>query len=371
MTRKRRSKNKNRGGEKSRYGSSRDRKRQQRESREKATGSSYLDLSKYEDVEFFKPKKGTNHIRIIPYEVSVDNNENAEPGYLFWEREIGVVFNVGPEEVAVVPTVAGSKKLRKHLQELVREDIIDEDEAKKHYTKRRLLYNVQDLDSDEPDKILLWDFSFHLFQKQLDAELDENEQYDAYVDLKEGYSIKVRFKEKKFGGNAYLEADRIDFEEAEDLDDDIVDQCYDLDTIVKFTDADELMALIEDEGEPEGEEDEPEEKPKRSRRSRKSSKDEEDEPEDDDDGDSDEDEEPEEEDGGGESSVSKSELQTGWKVVVQEDDGQYEAEVTSVPPKGNKVQVLFDGFEPGEVEMIDVDTIVEFKAPERRRRKKK
>ena len=45
-------------------------------------------------------EKGVNHIRIIPYEVTEDIKA-ALPGELNWEREIGVVYNVGPEEIAV------------------------------------------------------------------------------------------------------------------------------------------------------------------------------------------------------------------------------------------------------------------------------
>ncbi len=340
---------------KSRYGSNRDRRRQSREDRDKDKSFDWLNA----EAKFFKPKKGTHHLRIIPYEVTVDDHKNAEPGELYWEKEVEVIFGLGANETTVAPTEAARKKLRAHVSNLLREEIIDEEEAKEFYSKKRMLYNVLDLDSDDPDEVLLWEISFYCFQKLLDTECDEDEQYDAYTELEEGYSIKVRFAEESTGTFKFLKADKITFVEAEDLDDSIVDDCYDLDAIIKYTDADELMKLVEehqgmddggvDEVDDDEPEEEPEEKPKRSRRrSRKQ------EPE----------EEPEEEleevsDGG------KSSLEVGGTIIFEEDGDDLEAEITSIPPNGDEIQIRVEGEE--DIEFLNIADIKSYSAPEKKR----
>jgi hypothetical protein len=64
--------------------------------------------------------------------------------------------------------------------------------------------------SSEPQ---LWDMSQFLFQDKLNEEVQENEDYETFPDLEEGFTLRIRFGEGSFGKNTYATTSRIDFKD--------------------------------------------------------------------------------------------------------------------------------------------------------------
>jgi hypothetical protein len=134
--------------------------------------------------------------------------------------------------------------------------------------RERQLFNLIDL--DEPDKgVQIWDFSFHLFGKQLDKEIRNSEPEDGYEDfshLERGLTLRLGIGEKSFNGRPYYEVETINFRKRkEPYDEDILEQTHCLDDVLILLDYDKLKAILLQDDEPDDEEDE-EEKPERGRR---------------------------------------------------------------------------------------------------------
>lgn len=233
------------------------------------------------DKKYWKPKKGTNFIDILPYEVSINNHPaGIEPGQLFQQLKFKVHYGVGSEDKTVLcPTTFGKKcPICERRIELFKDVNADEEELKELKAKDRVVFNIIDLD-DEEAGVQIFEFSPHLFANMLYEEIEAADgEYDDVFSLDAGFTIKVRFSSKKIGKNEFLEATRIDFEERDPYDDSIIDDCLDLDTIANVMEYKDLELLFLDE-EPEAKpeptkqrprrEPEEEERPSRSRRDKK------------------------------------------------------------------------------------------------------
>lgn len=231
-------------------------------------------------VQFFKPEKGKMKLDILPYEVTVDNHPVVAKGDFWYQRTIFVHHNIGAEEKAYLclKTIGKKCPICEYRAKLVKSPDSDEDIIKALTPKEREVFNVMDL-NDEKAGIQLWEFSYHLFGKLLETEIREgDDDLAGFADLEGGKTLEVRFKEKKMGKNTFLEADRIDFKDRDDYDEDILEDVLDLDAILNVLSYDKLDAIftdLEDEDEKpakgkgkkakdEEEEDEEDEKPSRS-----------------------------------------------------------------------------------------------------------
>lgn len=199
---------------------------------------------------FFKPKKGTHNIDVIPYRITVDDHPiGAAKGEEWYQRTIYVHYNVGPEEKTYLcrktvgqrcPICEHAAKLRKKNREE------DEEIINALKPKERELYNV--IDTDNPDEgIQLFEMSYFLFGKLLETEMnDGDDSYVGFADPTDGYTLKVRFTEKTMGqGNPFLETSRIDFvERKKPYKVDIIDKAVDLDRILNVLSYEELEAIF-------------------------------------------------------------------------------------------------------------------------------
>lgn len=286
-----------------------------------AKGRKYLDDSAKESskrgtrlkdlpdrIEFFKEKKGTNLIDIIPYEVTDKKHLQQEVGELWYQKTIWVHFGIGVEEEAYLcpkEMKIGPCPICEHIAQIWKDK--PKEEAKELTggirAKRRELYNVINL--EEEDKgIQLWEISWHNFGVQLQEDCDDVEDENwFFANPEDGASLKVRFREAKIGSNKFLQASRVDFEDRDEpLDESLIEDAVDLDAIVNVLDYKQLAAIFlemdpeEDDDPDDGPDTDEEEEPKRGRRSRRSRKKEEKEdPEDDPDEDPDEEDNDEEE----------------------------------------------------------------------------
>jgi len=220
------------------------RARRKAENAENKGNSSYLNLP--EGVVFYKPKKGTRAIDILPYEVTVNNNPEVDKGDLWYQRTIYVHFNVGIEEKAILcPRTVGKKcPICEYIAQLKKDPEADEDLIKTIKPKERELFNVIDLDADS-DKVCLFEFSYYCFGEKLDEEIREGKpEYGDFAELEDGYSLNVRFKEESLGSIKYLKASRIDFEKRDDYDESILDDVLNLDEILSVLSYDAIEKIL-------------------------------------------------------------------------------------------------------------------------------
>ena len=218
----------------------RDRIKQRMKEQSNSQGAWCIQLPEGKEAFKTKPKM---LLDLLPYVVSVSNNPEAKKGELLDRRKYGVHRNVGIDNKSRVcpqitlglpcPICEARTKLMKGSEE-------DRAMAPEK-VKVRELYNVLDL-NDEEKGVQVWDISYHLFTKQLEEEVnnDDTGDYAGYAELKDGYTLKLRFKDKtmpdkKTGKNSepFLEVSRIDFEKRDIYPKTILDEVNDLDKCLK------------------------------------------------------------------------------------------------------------------------------------------
>lgn len=157
---------------------------------------------------------GTRKIDIFSYKVG-QGNPYADAGMLHFERTFFVHSRIGPSEDTYV-CAAKTAKQRCAVCEWVAKEGHRSDPAvvKALYPKERQLWLIHD--HAEPTKpFQIWDYSFHLFGKQLDArvKLSLPEQgYEYFADPRDGKTLLVGFAEKSIGfGKPCYEAAAFDF----------------------------------------------------------------------------------------------------------------------------------------------------------------
>jgi hypothetical protein len=257
--------------------------------RQKRESSSYGYLSLPKDINMFSPKPGSRiKMDIMPYVVTDKKHPNlsttkgtAEEGSLWYKRPFYAHRGIGADNNSVVCLRSIGKRcpICDYRTKLQKEGA-EKEELDALRSSLRNLYVVIPLDSaDHKEELHIMDISQFVFQKLLIEELEENEEYEVFPDLEEGYTLKVRWESKSIGtGNPYAQANRIDFLDRESAyDEKILDDVPDLDKVLNIMTFDELNALflqIEDEDDGGGlhedtTEDEPVEKEKPVRKTRK------------------------------------------------------------------------------------------------------
>ena len=224
-------------------------------------GGSYLNTP--DKISFFKPKKGAMELDILPYRVTVDDHPEVGKGELWYQRTIFVHYGIGIEEKAYLCPRTVKKKcpICEHLAQLKRDPDADEDLIKQLRPKERELYNVIDLSGDSKDP-MLWEISFFNFGETLAEEIREGEDPAVadFAELKDGKTLKVRFKESTLGTTKFLQASKIDFEDRdEDYDESVLEDVADLDKMLNVLPYDALEKIFLENGT----EDEVAEKPAR------------------------------------------------------------------------------------------------------------
>ncbi len=238
-----------------------------------------------------KPQKDRNDNRydILPFVVSEEwyadlrafhgKPTGLEVGDVDYKLEYASHSRIGPEKTQVLclrETFGRACPIceeRDRLQDNQEEEDPEGDIIKNLKPKWRTLYNIIDLNSD--DEIRLWDYSYHLFEKILLDEVslgDGGLQY--YWDLEEGQTVIWRGKEKKIPGSngqtiKFVEADRVDFDNREPYNEDILDEVYPLDKLLVIPSYDDVVRILTGNPIDNQEEDQPKkESKKRNRGSR-------------------------------------------------------------------------------------------------------
>lgn len=249
----------------------RDRVRERAESNKFTGGSSYIRLP--EGVQFLKAKKGTMDLDIIPYEVSIDgvvpDGKTKEivhrKGDLEYARTIFVHRNIGAEgkPYLCLRTIKKPCPICEERARLMKLENADEETISDLKPQVKDLFNVIDL-GDKDTGIQVFEFSHANFREKLENEIREgDEDWAAFADLEEGYTVRTRFAEETFSNNKYFAADRIDFVKRKSYPDKILDEVVDLDACLVVLPYDKLKAIfweadIDDSGDRGGDQDEPE-----------------------------------------------------------------------------------------------------------------
>ncbi|KKN88293.1 hypothetical protein LCGC14_0248550 [marine sediment metagenome] len=257
-------------------------KRRREEHQSGFTGTS---IKLPEDTTFFQIEKaGVRRFDVVPYEVGEDaGNPHADSGEKYFERTF-YTHRIGAESK---PYICPLKTFKRPCPVCVERGKLaqDPDNSKELISallpKERQLWNVFDRENPE-EGVQIWDYSYHLFGKQLDAKLDhadEEDEYDYFADPEDGFTLKVGFSKKSGGGYNWNEATDIEFKNRkEPLSKEIIDAAHDLDSLLVVESYDILKKVFfemgdDDDGDGDEEEDEKEKPPKeKKRRSKKEKK---------------------------------------------------------------------------------------------------
>lgn len=208
-----------------------------------AADSGFSHFKLPENVKSYKPTPGAREsFDIIPYIVTDENHMDRDDecgvaivGDPWYKKTYKVHKQVGAENKTVVCLQTFGKKCpiceyRKQQQK----EGADKDTLKEMNTKERALYLVIPKGHKKLEEELhILDFSTWLFEKQLNEETNETEEYESFPDLEEGYTLKVRWTKESHENNPYAKAGRIDFNERdEQYGDDYIDDVPDLDELL-------------------------------------------------------------------------------------------------------------------------------------------
>lgn len=223
--------------------------------RQKKAESSFGYLSLPKNVSTFSPDPGSKVLMdIIPYTVTdpkhPDRNAEAEiavPGELWYRRPFKIHRNVGSDNDTVVclASIGAKCPICEHRAKRANAKDVEKEELDALRPSNRVLYVVIPIGIRKVEEVPhIMDISHYNFQKLLNEEVEEKEEYADFPSLDSGYTLRVRFDSKTVGNSKpYAEASRIDFEERDQqYDESILDDVPNLDKVLVIMDYETLKA---------------------------------------------------------------------------------------------------------------------------------
>jgi len=263
-------------------------------------GAQYGHLNLPKGLKIYKEEpKSRVSIDIMPYIVSSKNHPDrddeyaiAVPGELWYKLPYWLHRNIGANKDSVVCLSSIKQKcpICEYRKQLLKDGAMWDDDAVKALkpSMRNLYVVIPKGSKDYSETPHIWDISQFLFQEKLNEEIQENEEYETFPDLEDGYTLKIRFTENQLGTNKFAETSRIDFMDREDVyEEGILDEIPTLDDILivptyKVIETLFFGELNQDEIDDDEDEDEDDRKPKVKRARPKVDDDDEDDDEDED-----------------------------------------------------------------------------------------
>ena len=201
-------------------------------------------------------KEGSIYLDILPYIVSDENHidrndefEIAVPDTPWYKKPFYLYRSIGLDYKSVIsPRTVGKPCPIEEYQRQMKRDGVDSEIIKKLYPSLRNLYVVIPRGLSKHDEVPhIWDISQSCFQKLLNQEILERDKYSNFYDPDDGYTLKVRFDQRKLGRNYFFESSRIDFEDREvEITDDELESVPDLDAILQIIAYEELKTIFEE-----------------------------------------------------------------------------------------------------------------------------
>ena len=282
----------------------------------------------FEDVDFYKIKKGKNRLDIIPFLVTVPENMPTFDVKYVEEDEVYLLSiwrhtSVGPNDSPVIclnKTFGKACPICEARKEMMDNGVAyDSKEEQAVRPKWRAIYNVIDLD-DEEKGIQIYDASGFQFQKEMFAKAEYlNEGFETFSNLEDGATVTFRGSPETFNKKEWFKPMDFGFESREPYEEDIFDDVYPLDKMLVIPTYEEVqnmfLGLDDDEQEDDEQEKEESTKKRSSRKTKKSEpKEEKEEPKEEKEEPKEEKEEPKEE-------KTKSRRSRKKKDEPKEDDG--------------------------------------------------
>jgi len=233
----------------------------------------YGHMSLPKGVSVYKAEPGSRvSLDIMPYMVTDANHPDrddeygvAVPGELWYKRPYYLHRSIGTNNESVVcPTSNGQKcPICEYRAQMLKEGADwNDDSVKALKPSMRNLYAVIPKGSKAHEEAPhIWDMSQFLFQSKLNEEISEDEDYDTFPDLEDGYTLRVRFSEESFGQNKFADTSRIDFVERDEAyPESIMDDIPNLDEVLEIPSYKTVEAIFfggasEEEAEDEDEDD--------------------------------------------------------------------------------------------------------------------
>lgn len=206
-------------------------------------------------IEIWQPTKpGTYYLDILPYTVTDENHpDGIEKDVLWYQREIYVHFKEGTSYLC--PKSKNKDAFCYDCREFFKrlKAGTDKEDLRSFSRQKFHVYNI--LNQEDKDAIALFCMKSGKFWDcnqgagGLKKELEEAEADDLLFfscNKGEGRTLKVRFSEKKFKGNKFLQATQILFKKRKSMDeDDILKRVVNLDKALKIYDKEKLKKLFE------------------------------------------------------------------------------------------------------------------------------
>jgi hypothetical protein len=212
---------------------------------EQRGGSIYLKIP--EGIGTFDVKAETYRLDFMPF-VAGKGNPRAEEGEEYFERTFFIHRDVGPNQdwhLCAAKTFGKPCPICEFRAKQMADPNADEDLVKTLAPKERQLWLLRNL-QDDPKQTLLWEYSYHLFGKQLRDKInnaDEEDGYDYFADAKDGYTVRVAFAQSDRG--KWKEAVDIEFRQRKtSYDPDIAEEMPCLDDLLVATPYAKLKALF-------------------------------------------------------------------------------------------------------------------------------
>ena len=220
----------------------------------KAENSSFSYLILPKGVELFKEASKRVNVDIIPYPVTNAKHpdRDVEKDFAmvdsYWYKlpfRVHKNIGAGDGQTVVCPSTFGMKCPICEYRKKRMADGADKEELKALNYSKRNLYSIIPIDvKDFEEKIHIWDTTDWFVQKTIDEELEEQEDKACFPDLEEGFTLAFRFEEKKFKGHTYWQPNRLDFEDRDAYEEDILDDAPELDKCLKVLPYNEIKALL-------------------------------------------------------------------------------------------------------------------------------
>ncbi len=240
----------------------------------RGSGSKYLQLP--EGYTQFQPKEGKYRVDFMSYRVG-KGNPFADLGEVHYERTFWIHKDIGPNKdwhLCAAKTFDQPCPICEYRGALAKDPDSDEKLIKELYPKERQLWLPVNLDSDEDEEKLIWDWSVHCFGGDMDEKIDnsdEEDEYQFFADPETGQTVRLVFGKKATKGYSWLTV--VDFEfkaRREQYDESICDEVPCLDDLLVATPYDKLKALFLQTDEANNDDDdEPEKKTSRRKKPKK------------------------------------------------------------------------------------------------------
>lgn len=214
-----------------------------------STSRQYLNTKDLDsDKIFFKPVKGKNLIDVIPFIAATDNSPRCKKGEIDYLLDVYVHRSVGPGHDNFLCLQKNYKKpcpICEHVEEL-KKDGEDEELIKELKPKRRVVYNVIDLNA-EKQNIQLFETSHFKFEKEIqeEAETDEDGELVIFFDPEDGMSVSFKGVESSFNKKEFIEIKKVSLVDREDqYKESIVEKAIALDSLLVIPTYDEVAAAF-------------------------------------------------------------------------------------------------------------------------------